>query len=63
MEIVRIRYKSGILQGKEEKEDIFIKTKIGYIRIKVFDDIILEEFKNIIFEKQIHFDSKGKIIK
>lgn len=62
MEIYKIKFKAGNIEGKEKKESYFIKTIKGYIPIRIMSEAIIEQFGEIIEIKEVYENAKGELI-
>lgn len=61
MELLKIKYKSGVLQGKENKEGYFLRVGNKYMEIRILAEALFE-FPNIIEEKLVTISDDGKIM-
>lgn len=62
MDILKIKYKAGIIHGKQEKEGYYIKVKNGYVELKINQEALLD-IPNIIEVSPVEFDNNGKVMK
>lgn len=62
MEIYKIKYKAGEIHGKKEKEGYFIKLPNGYLEINVINGVVIEKFKDVIYETKVQMLNKEGIL-